>query len=200
MFKKNASFVLIALLPFAVFAQGVTYNQVTESKKNIENKIKGTLDGVVQTPQAIHQRARQHVFPNSNSLNQGYSNNPWSNAKPQQATRPNYGGLPKGNPWAPVGAPQQFTPRNNNQAFENNPYTDAMNNPQPSQPPMNAFSNDPFRTYQRQASPFDYGNNNGFYDNSNGSFSMPFGDNFFPSNNFWPDSNNGSSSMPFMPW
>jgi len=184
-------------------AQNLNHNQVFETQQNIESSIKGTLDGVVNLPKNIHKGARQLVFPNSNNV--GFSVNPWSNNRPQQMRRPNVtGGFPKGNPWAPIGAPNFQGAPQNQLGVENNPYTDANSGQFQAPISGNAFGNNSFNAFSNQNSPFSQGYNhqlnNGFYDGSNGSFSTPFGDSFFPSTNFWPGGNNGNNSFPFMPW
>lgn len=186
--------IVICFISLSVAAQGVPYNHAQQMHENIQNGIKGTLDGFFKAPQTINNNSRPLVFPRNSNNN--FSVNPWSNNKllPQSMPLQRHNDLLQGNPWAPIGAPNLPFDRRSMMPPEKNPYTDA---PVPRQyMPSSNYSSMPFSGFQNQFSPF----NNGHFDPSRGSFSSPFGDNFFPGNQFMPGINNGNGSMPFMPW
>ena len=192
---------LVLLQPLLVAAQNVSNIQVRQAQQTIQNSIKGTLDGVVQMPRVVQNTARQFVFPRS--LNNGVVSNPWAQIRmpPSAARQHGYNSVPKGNPWAPVGDTQNipFDP-SNMVGVEKNPYNDSgvprqmMN----MQPQSFGMFNSPYSGYQGQGSSFNYSNRD--FNGSNGMFSAPFSNGFFPTNQFWPDGNNGNGSLPFMPW
>lgn len=179
----SALFVLVSM---ATIAQDFSNNNVHQTQQNIQNSIRGTLDGVTNIPQKMVNTANNLVFPNT--FDQSFSMNPWSNKAyiPRARVQQKNSGLPKGNPWAPVGATQNI-PRDETSIIERNPYTDAavpvQNNIVSSVKYINTY-----RPYQKNS----WLNNNSF-NSSNGSFPMPFGSQLWPNDNV-------NSSMPFMPW
>jgi len=190
---KIIKIIIVLLLPLFALqsrAQDVFENQIHNVKQTIENTIKGTLDGVVNIPQNMGNHAARLVFPRN--LDQGYSTNPWSKMplKQRNSRQNNYRGLPKGNPWAPIGDIQNI-PFNPSAMTEKNPYTDAPRYSQ--RMPAKAYNGNSYGSFQNNNSAFDSGFNQQ-YNNMNGGLFSPL------SNNFWPGANNVNSSMPFMPW
>jgi len=202
MFRYPSYAVLLFLFFFTISnAQDISYSQVKRAQQNIHNSIRGTLDGVVKIPQYVENNARQLVFPNA--LNNGIASNPWSQTplQPPMNRHRGYNSIPHGNPWAPVGDTQNIPfDQTNITGIEKNPYTDNRPIGQAFNLPQARSYNNGYGAYQGQSMPFNNGFSNRVLDGSNGSFSSPFGNNFFPSNQFWPSGNNGNGSFPFMPW
>ncbi len=187
--KISISVMIPLVLAFSAVAQDVSHHHVQQVQQDIQNDIKGTLDGVVKMPVFIQNNARQLVFPRS--FNNSIAVNPWAQNKPRQRNMQiqGYNAVPQGNPWAPIGAPVLPYDSANMMRPEKNPYTDAGASFSRQMMPSAGFSTAPYGGYQNQFSPF-----------NGGSFSTPFGDNFFPTNQFWPGMNNSNGSFPFMPW
>ncbi len=189
---------LTAFISLPSNAQEVTHDKVLQAQQNIQQRIKGTLDGAIKIPKYIQQNKAQLVFPQS--FNRGVAVNPWSQNRQPQLTqqRRQYQGQPKGNPWAPVG--DYSIPMDKNSIIEKNPYTDNSARMQMRPAQNHQFNNGFNHSYQNSFNSHRL-NSNGFNNSVFGnSFSTPFGDNLWPSNQFWPGSNNGNAAFPFMPW
>lgn len=178
---------LFVLVSMPTMAQDLSSNNVHQTQQNIQYSIRGTLDGVTNIPQRMVNTANNLVFPNT--FDQSFSINPWSKKqyKPRNLVQQRNSGLPKGNPWAPVGATQNI-PLDDTSIIERNPYTDAAVPVQYNNIVSSVKYNNTYRPYQKNS----WLNNND-YNSSNGSFPMPFGSQLWPNNNI-------NSSMPFMPW